>query len=927
MNTFTITPIEDTDSVICQDICNFPTPKKRLTKILHSGYDTIYNDPDWRYKTLRAQLEKTYSSIRKDVLPIVYSRKKEVKEMSNIERANAKDCISAGDTSNVVRAGIWGDTCYDFDMDVAHQALLMSAVTEDDKVLYPVTKEYVENKKRIRKEIADEMFGGDVDEAKTALTRLTFGSSLTKAFEYCKDVKKSYPKKAILFKNEMDMLANKIHDANLDYFKVIEKQVKRKNKQKVNAYMRKYTVSEEEAKKQCVQTNPKTSLMSEWCRNKEAVVMESVIKLCIDNGIIQDRRFDNSKDGVMIPKADVDAWAEREGCEVSDLLLMFSDNVKEQTGFTIGFSRKCMQEKHDAFWQEIATFEQPSVFPEEACKRFDRDYMQSLDTYHEKKEYFELFNAWVHEAQCFAHISSVRETTDDGREIVQKDFIYYSSVQKFTAAWGYLDSNITDKVGRNVPFVDIWTHDATRREFVKIGCTPYAGVYDPRKGSADELNAFRGYPEHIWKDPVNITDEKMFKDLQMFFKMQKHLLGEAGYNKEDGNYPPIKSFEDLKKYPQLNSWLHIIGHRISRPHEPRKPYVPIITGVQGTGKNLSLDECFARQVGEDHYRCSSDIEDFFGTHATALCGKILAVLNEASVKTSGKYKNKLKGLGTDKKAICNEKFMPQFQYDVTALIVIISNENCPVMLEMNSNRRYFMYKCNPWCAEHMSQKRWADVAAYYKNTVLQRSLRALFERLDYDTFDYAEAKRQNAQMPAYKNMIQHFFPPVLRFWKEYIELEQYNQAKFNDDTRKFCHNPQFAEEIQLNSRDIQEQLKAFLTEEHNPALEQFSSVQKFNNSIADYGLPMVKVMKGRTVQWRFSPKKIYAMLMDKMVVDRELLEPDVIEALGGIVSKIQTPEEEAKDDWMFELSEDQMWIPKKTTQSVNPIPDIDNLLW
>jgi hypothetical protein len=276
-------------------------------------------------------------------------------------------------------------------------------------------------------------------------------------------------------------------------------------------------------------------------------------------------------------------------------------------------------------------------------------------------------------------------------------------------------------------------------------------------------------------------------------------------------------------------------------------------------------------------------------------------MNEATVKTSGKYKNKLKGVGTDRKATCNQKFLPQFEFDMIALIVILSNENCPVQLEMNSNRRYLVFNCNKWCAERMSEKRWGDVAEGYASTVFQRALRAFFERLDYDAFDFAQAKRQNARMPAYKKMIQHFFPPLLRFFKEYIENESFNPNKFSGefgDTRpKFYTNPKFGVVIELKSRDIQEHLKAFLTEEKNPALDQFSSSQKFNNAIADQGLPMEKLED--PVRWRFSPKLIYAHLMEKMVVDQELLEPDVLDAMGGIVSKVQTAEEEANDDAMF----------------------------
>jgi len=62
---------------------------------------------------------------------------------------------------------------------------------------------------------------------------------------------------------------------------------------------------------------------------------------------------------------------------------------------------------------------------------------------------------------------------------------------------------------------------------------------------------------------------------------------------------------------------------------------------------------------------------------------------------------------------------------------------------------------------------------------------------------------------------------------------------------------------------------------------------------------MQKSVKGRTVQWQFEPRKIYAFLTEKVVVDKDLLEPAVLDAMGGITTRPQTPEEEALDDHMF----------------------------
>ena len=903
MNTLAITPI--TESVICGK-ASIPTNKSRLMAITNSGYDIPYNDASWAYKSLKAQLDKTITKVRNNVLQIEYNRvDKNDAKLSNLTRAKAVSCISLGDTSRSVRAGVWGDTCFDFDMCCAHQSEMVSALTEEQRILFPTLIQYVENKKQMRQEIADEMFDGNVDDAKQCMVALTFGSSLSSAFKDCKDKQKSYPVIAVKFQDEILKFANLVCDANPDWYKLQEKVVKKKNNKKIKSIMQKEKCTKEEATKKAVLTNAKMSMVSVWCQNKEAIIMECVIKYCIDNGIIQDRRFDNSKDGVMIPIDDVEAYLTREDLELDDIPMMFTDVVEEQTGFRIKFERKDMMDDHNAFWETISTFKQEvSTFDEEQVKRFDREFMQELDTYAQKKEYFELFFAYVHKTQCFVHISSVRDITDEGLAIIHKDFIYYSSSQKFSTSWGHLDSNEYDEMQRNIPFVNLWQKDSTRREYMAIGCQPYAGIYDPTKNKDDELNAFRGYPEHIWKEPVLNPDAQIYKKLGMFFKMQAHLVGEEGYDEKTGDFAPITCYEDLLKSKKLSTWLHIVGHRIARPDEPRKPYVPIVHGAQGTGKNMSTDNCFAHLVGENHYKCSADIEDFFGTHATGLCGKIIAVMNEASVKTSGKYKNKLKGMSTDKKATVNEKFVPQYEFVVRALIIILSNENCPVQLEMNTNRRYLVMMCNQWLASAMTEKTWAAVAKYYESTSFQRALRAFFERIDYDAFDYAEAKRDNARSKAYKKMMAHFVSPVLRFFKNYIEDEMYNRCKFNDDETEFYKNPKWNENVSINSSELQGGLKGFLTEEKNPLVDSYSSVQKFNNAIKDFGLPMVQTLKHKTTQWTFIPKEVYSALIDKMVVDVDLLSPEAVQAIAGCVSKVMNPDQESSFMDGFDDNED-----------------------
>jgi len=99
-------------------------------------------------------------------------------------------------------------------------------------------------------------------------------------------------------------------------------------------------------------------------------------------------------------------------------------------------------------------------------------------------------------------------------------------------------------------------------------------------------------------------------------------------------------------------------------------------------------------------------------------------------------------------------------------------------------------------------------------------------------------------------------------------------------------------------------LKSFLTEEKNPLADSYSSVQKFNNSIKDFGLPMVQTLKHKTTQWTFIPKEVYSSLIDKMVVDVDLLSPEAVQAIAGCVSKVMNPDQESNFIDGFDDNED-----------------------
>jgi len=902
--TYTINKIES--STIC-GTATLPLDKKRILRIQQSGYDVKY-DEDWCYPSLSKNLMRMLTKVKDNTLHIDYHRDhKSNKKMSNITRAKADACISAGDTSRNVRAGLWGDTCYDLDMNCAHHALILSVVEKDDEVdvsiSFPTLKQYVHNKKDFRKSVADQMFNGDVQQAKDAICAITFGSSLKNAFKDSKTT--SYPKECVLLREELIKFADLVEKHNSEYAKVVQKEVEKKNKQAINAFIKKTNKTEEDAKSAGIGIkNWKHTLMSEWCCNKETICMERVIRFCIEEGVIKDRRFDNSKDGVMIPKADVDAYLNNEDTDINtmdELLSAFHDEVDE-LGFTIFFDEKDMTDDHTQFWKDIEACENDLPFDKEHCERFDKDFMNLLDTYGEKKKYWELFFAQIVEISRFVFLMTIREKDKWGDVKLTKKLIYYSK-KDLVDTFDHLPSgNVKIVQGEAVaiPFLTMWLKDKNYRTHNKIDNLPYAGVHDPKRCTPDIMNAFVGYPEHIWSGVVEYSDEVMFKMLQPFFDVQAHLVGEQGFDKTTGRFPKFTCMQDVLNHKHLALWLAIVGHRIARPDEPRKPFTPVIHGVQGTGKNVSTN-VLGSLVGDDHYICTSNPEDFFSTHAEGFVGKLITVMNELDLTGSAKSKNKMKGIISEDKAVCNRKFVAPFQYTVIALSIILSNEKCPIVLEMNANRRYLIFNCNDRLARDFTQNIWKKLIAKFQSTEFLRCLRQFFERFDYDAYDYTEGLKHNHQARAYKQMLSHFFPADLRFFQHFIEQQKFaNTYAFNDSggERAFYTNPQWDKEVHIKSADMQTEMVQYLTEENQTkSLEKYKQKQKFNNHIQDLNLPMTKTTKNKAVVYTMTPKTVYHALIEKGLVDLELCDSATLEALGEVVVEKKDESDIGVDDW------------------------------
>lgn len=857
-----------------------PIADTRVTDILHKGYDPKFADTEgWCLATYLRSLRK---NIHCGMLEMQWSRKSKgkVTKRSECDRAVAKGCLSAGDTLCEVRDGLWGDTVYDFDQCCSHQTLMLCALQADSDVdvptEFPNLLNYTEHKEEERKRVADAYFQGDIKKAKQMYQAVTFGGKPLDPYgEPLSDPA------LIGYYREMGDFKARICEANPSFHKEMKKCTKAKGKEDWQA-----------------------SLMSLWCRNKESEVIEAVVGDAIKIGLIQDSRFDNSKDGIMIPIADVDAYlannndAEHE--TLADICAHFEEVGADVTGYRVQWDRKPMMDAHVAFWNKMDALnvELPAQPADGSGLKFDWAYVRSLPTTESKLGYFNIHFAYILSQAAIVHIQAIDVNHPDGTTERKRDLTWYSA-KDLQTAFGNIDSGQKNSLGNPIPLPTVWLSADCRRTYVKVGAFPYPDVYNPSRAeyhSKDVCNTFVGYPEIVWKNARQdeYTPEDMLRIIDPFVQMVSHLIGCQCYDKDTGRFPHLYEYPtpDRNKIELL---LKVVGIRIAHPDQERQPYAILIRGMQGTGKN-TFTEVLAALVGLTHYKCSSNIDDFLGTHAEGLENKLIAVLNEIDLSQSLKNEGKVKGLVSEDTATANPKNIRPYEFTVAALFIALSNNACPLRIDVNNgDRRWLVFESNDWCPVHWTRDIWAALRARFKDTVFLRALRQYFCKQDYTSYDFKLAKVANVKSTAYQKLVQYFVPAEARFVQNFIETQMYNpgplfaDAVVDTDGPAFYTNTKWDTPVQVNARKFFEDSKGFYKEYCINGGVAEKSLQSFNNKLQTISQMVKKTDKRGQVSWEFTPREVYGVFVDKGYISQECIDYGLKQALVG-------KEEESADE-------------------------------
>lgn len=847
-----------------------PLNEKRVTTIIHKNYEP---DPSSEW-SLVDQLRRLKKNISCNRLKMVWSRDTRGSKVSkNCDRAMAKGNLSMGDTKREVRHGLVGDAVVDFDQCGSHQSLILCALVADPAVNtdteYPHLTEYVQNKITERKRLADTHFGGNIHQAKQMYQKVTFGGKVT-----VKDPQ------LLGFSREMADFRTRIRDANPTFHSEIKRKTTQKNKG----------------------DNWEVSLMSLWCRNKESELIEAVVGWAIEDGLIKNRTFDNSKDGLMIPIADVESYLTNNPNDhesIDDICAHFEEVGADVTGYRVSWDQKPLLGSHEAFWNKMDSISvtMPAAPADGSGMKFDQDYVDSLPTTDAKLAYFNLLFAFIRSQSKVFHLQAIDVTNADGTTERKRETVYYNQ-KDFCTTFGNIDSGQKTAMGSPISLPTLWLQYSNRRTYATTANHPYPDVYNPSRAeyySKDVYNQFEGYPQIVWENarPDEFTEDEMRRLIRPFIQLTSHLIGCKCHNAK-GVFP-----DSIEDYPptdrtKLELVLMLVGIRVAHPDWEREPYALLIQGMQGTGKN-TFTNVIARLIGSAHYKCSANIDDFLGTHAESLERALVAVFNEAQIADTAKHASKVKSLVTEDKAIANPKNIRPYEFTVAALFIALSNDVVPIKIDvMNGDRRWIVMKSNEWCPKRYTRDIWTKLQERFKQPIFLRALRQFFTNQDYASYNFREAKIANTRTPEYQNLVQYMVPAEARFVQNFIEQQQYNPGTFNPEVptepTPFHTNAMWDSQVSVLASEFFATSKTFFENVCISGAVAEKSLQSFNNKINSLNLFTKTTGKRGQVTWQFTPREVYASFVDQGFIATECVDEATLVALaatgGGQVEEV-----------------------------------------
>lgn len=667
-------------------------------------------------KNLLIAYRKKYKSFKtkEGYVPVKYESKG-----SNYGRVYPDKSLSLCSFRKAIRHTLAKDYYEDIDIKNCHPVILLQ-ICQSNGIMTPNLQSYVEQRREIL-DIFSKKYKCDEEEIKTLFISIMYGAGVQKWYRDHNIPPEEEDAFFSRFKEEIDRIATFVVNSNPEMTKELKKRDK--------AY------------------NEKGRILSYFCQDWERRILEVVYEYLCFKDVVKDNAV-LCFDGLMIPKDKYNP----------DLLVELSNEVFNRLSLRVEFVNKEMNmfytpEQLPATIPTASSSNTTNVeLDSSETERLNVMYLQSLETYEEKKAYWELFACKIIFPEPIFIIESYTESFTQKKKEDKTLLFTHDQLYK---AFEHISITETREDGteKKTEFIKRWIKDENIRVYQNMVFEPENRIGKKHQEGIN-YNLFAGYNDCIREELVNMESLRVF-----------HMIGKELCGGDQEHY------EYLLKY---------FAYKIQFPNK-KIPLSIIIRGKQGTGKNIWFNLMMSL-IHKSNYLSTAEPDDLFGTHAEGWFRKLFVNINECEGGKTFDYEGKIKSAITEDKATCNPKHLRPFEVDLFALLIIFSNKINPIPIDVRSkDRRFIVFETTDHFLnknKYTSVNWWIPATKLATNPVFISSLYYYLNSLDVEHYDFI-ANRPITK--AYKEMCAQFIPAEAQFFEKFISNREFeNQQAQNE---------------------------------------------------------------------------------------------------------------------------------------------------
>ena len=760
------------------EMFHFDTPIKEIINtenldlVLKSGFNKTYTCTEWleefkcSFTDVRSHLKKIKANIKNGFL-VTYA------QVNSYGRASYRGHVSMCSLPCEVRQCLSIGKTKDFDIENAQPKILceIMRLSGADIGEYTLLLDYCENRsewiKNLHKSFDKRLPESEVKRfyKKMVIATAFFGGSIKKFKEDNGIESSKNCVRLSLLKDEVEAIMKKhVIGANPNIFASIVLEVDKKYEEKKQVVeneakrSKKANVGNSKPRKSLYKKNPVSRLAAKFLQNYERIIIETVINKLVERKKMVKNRFIYTYDGF---QDESDVTVE----EIQQI-------VKEEIGFDLVFTVKGTEEGEQLMERVNELIHEDKIgkyHPDATLEEFDVKYFTSLHyDYELMKDYWERFfcftvkdaNYWLQDTEKrkdpeSGKIKKVRSITPYKWKGLMESFGHIKVIDYIPAKPGRKISE------RKVMFIQKWRDDGMR-VYKQMEFYPENKPLEERLKS-QYYNVFAGYSECVFRKS-NIDKKTSQKYKTIWESLMTNMLGSR---------------------EAMIIWNHIVAFKIKHP-ALNKPFGIIMKGLQGEGKNWSLSR-LAKIVGKNHYLTTSKVSDVLGEHVMGMFRKIIVNLDEMDLTSTKSLTNRFKTMISQSEITFNPKHANMFEAINYALLMITTNEQLPVVLDvLTGDRRWFIFEGNGKNCK-ISESKWAEIWALTDTEEFAQWLYSYYNGIECETYNYKQAKFENSKSDAYNNVASMFIPYEMLWFKDWVldsKFVDYNKGFIADDNEE-----------------------------------------------------------------------------------------------------------------------------------------------